>query len=167
MSEKFFIVTDRSGLREEYFQWKNNRVQMIEIAKNFMDENNIETSKYANDSKTFYIVPSSNDIIKFGDSLCKEELHSGLRKFKKTSSVGKAWIALLKEKQITPRYKPFVGIYFKNTFGKHSSRLFDIDNVIYCSFSGEFEIDTPEGFEEIKASEFYKVIEDYESKEEA
>lgn len=44
--------------------------------------------------------------------------------------------------------------------GKSSSRLFDYNGVLYCSFSAnqiEMPVDT---FTEIKGSEFYKVMEE-------
>lgn len=38
-------------------------------------------------------------------------------------------------------------------------RLFDLDNVIYCTFSSEGDFNAPEGLTEIKASEFYSIME--------
>ena len=50
--------------------------------------------------------------------------------------------------------------WLNNFMGKSSSRLFDCNGVLYCSFSAnqiEMPVDT---FTEIKGSEFYKVMEE-------
>ena len=50
-------------------------------------------------------------------------------------------------------------MYFNHICGKMNSRLFDIDNTIYCSFKQDDDINTPEGMIEIKASKFWEIIE--------
>ncbi|WFR64172.1 hypothetical protein P9222_08345 [Paenibacillus amylolyticus] len=56
--------------------------------------------------------------------------------------------------------KPYVPFYFRGFGGgRIRSRLFEIDGTVYCSLD-PFEGDPPEGFVEMKASEFFKVIED-------
>jgi len=46
--------------------------------------------------------------------------------------------------------------------GKFKTRLFDIDDVLYCSIEcgNVNDIECPEGMERIKTSEFYKIVED-------
>lgn len=53
-----------------------------------------------------------------------------------------------------------VPFYFKNPVGRSQTRLFDQDDKLYVQYSTEYEVeDTPKGFIPIKASEFYKVME--------
>ena len=46
--------------------------------------------------------------------------------------------------------------------GKFKTRLFDIDDVLYCSIEcgSVDDIECPEGMKRIKTSEFYKIVED-------
>jgi len=50
-------------------------------------------------------------------------------------------------------------LYF-NVYGSTSSRLFAIGDKVYCSFKSEYNFTNPEGFIELKASEFFKIVED-------
>lgn len=162
--ERYFQVTGQSDLYNQYMEYKNNQQVIHNISKEFMTTQEIETDTYANQSNTFYIVPTEKDLEKFGKSLCKS-IGEGLRAFNANSKVSKAWVKTLEEKQITIKHKPYVGFSFKNCLGKNRSRIFAIGSVVYCSFENEYEFyDTPEGFIEIKASEFWKIIEDYEAK---
>jgi len=162
--ERYFEVTGKSDLYNEYLAYKNSQKVLHYISTQFMSVYGIETDGYANQGNTFYIEPTENDLEKFGKSLCKP-LSNDLRAFKANSKIGKAWVQTLEEKQVKIKSKPFVGFSFKNCMGKNRSRIFAIDNSVYCSFSNEYDFnDTPDGFIEIKASEFYKIIEDHNNK---
>jgi len=162
--EKYFIVTKQSKLYDEYFYFKSNDEKIRKTSKDFMDKNHIEATKYYCTNSAFYIVPTENDLEKFNKILCKP-VDNNLRAFKKTSKINKAWTSLLDEQNIIIGHKPFVQFYFDRGYGKTRNRLFNIDDVVYCSFEGEFEVNTPEGFVEIKASEFWKIVEDYEGRD--
>jgi len=162
--ERYFQVTGQSDLFNQYMEYKNNQQVLHNISKEFMDTQGIETDTYAYQSNTFYIVPTEKDLEKFNKSLCKP-LSNDLRAFKANSKVGKAWVNILEEKQVKIKYKPFVGHSFRNCLGKNRSRIFAIDSIVYCSFENEYDFeDTPEGFIELKASEFWKIVEDYEGR---
>jgi len=162
--ERYFEVTKQSNLYNQYMEYKDNQEVMHNISKEFMDTQGIETNEYANQSDKFYIVPTEKDLDKFSKSLCKS-VGEGLMAFKTNSKVGKTWVKALEEKQVKIKYKPYVGRSFRNCMGKNRSRIFAIDSVVYCSFENEYDFeDTPEGFVEIKASEFWKIVEDYEGR---
>ena len=58
-----------------------------------------------------------------------------------------------------------VGFYLGELFLRMRSRLFMYENVLYASVEAEgvrSDMDMPDGWEEIKRSEFYKVIEKLE-----
>jgi hypothetical protein len=163
--EKFFIVTEQSELHKNYFDYKENRNVLCDLYNEFATKYGIEANQYYPMSVGLAIIPTKGDIEKF-DKILKKEMGSGLREFKKNSEITKDWMQIIKTRNIKILHRPFVEFYFKHNYGKSSSRLFDIDGVVYCSFENSYsELDTPEGFTEIKASEFYKVIKDYEKKE--
>lgn len=162
--EKYFIVTKDASLHDDYFAYKNNDRDISVIAKEFMEQYGIEAKQYARSSGSFYISATQNDYEKFKPMFKKDKIN-GLYEFKKNSEIGKAWIELLKSKDLKVLHKPFIAFEFsKFNGGKYSTRLFDIDGVVYLSFDCGYEVDTPDGFKEIKASEFFKIIEDYEEK---
>ena len=163
--ERYFQVTGQSSLYNEYMEYKNNQQVVHSISKEFMNAQGIETNVYANQCDKFYIVPTEKDLDKFGKSLCKS-IGEGLMAFKTNSKVGKAWVKTLEEKQFKIKNKPYVGFSFRNCMGKNRSRIFAIDSVVYCSFQNEHDFDdVPDGFVELKASEFWKIVEDYEGRE--
>ncbi|HEY8805698.1 MAG TPA: hypothetical protein VIM42_11455 [Clostridium sp.] len=128
-----------------------------------MDKYEIDTHSYYCSNSAFYIVPTEKDLEKFGKILCKP-VDNGLMAFKKTSKINKAWVDLLEEKQIAPTHKPFIQFYFDRGYGKTRNRLFNIGDTVYCSFEGEHDFSNPEGFEEIKGSEFFKIVEEENEK---
>ncbi|MCE5220185.1 MAG: hypothetical protein LLF98_02660 [Clostridium sp.] len=164
--EKFFIVTEDSKLHNEYIKYKNNIEQIRLLVKEFLEENNIETTLYGYSGDELAIIPTENDINNFGKFLGKE-FQDGLRYFKKNTKIAKIWANKLESNNIKVLHKPYVQFYFRTSFsGKSYTRLFDIDNVVYCSYRhvGEGEIDNPEGMTEIKASKFWEIIENEEER---
>lgn len=160
--EKYFIVNENSSLHSQYFKWKQNMHDVNEHIKAFFAKHEIEANKYAPYKNALYIEPTENDKIKFFKMLCKET-KNGLCKFKDSSAIRKAWSNLIYENKLEILHKPMVGFYF-STIGHSSSRIFDYDGVLYCSIEAE-TMGIPsndKGIIEIKASEFYKVIESIE-----
>lgn len=158
--ERYFEVTQQSTLYNEYMNYKENQNELHKLSVLFLNSQGVETAIYANQGNNFYIVPTDKDLEKFSKSLCKP-LANDLRAFKTNSKIGKAWVKLLEEKQFKVVNKPYVGFSFMNCLGKNRSRIFAIDDRVYCSFENEYDFeDTPEGFVELKASEFWKIIED-------
>ena len=105
---------------------------------------------------------SENDLMKFASQLRKDTYSDGLRLFKKNSEVGKKWMALASE--VKPQRKPRLWMYYHFLMGKMKTRLFRIDGTISCSIENDGQYEKPDEFREIKASEFFKVIEDYEER---
>lgn len=162
--EKFFIITEESEVHKDYFEYRENVKIINEHFKKFTDQYNITSHQYFVNNEIIYIVPNAEDLEKF-NSLLKQDIGNGLRPFKKNSTIGKAWVKSLKDNNLKVLRKPDTMWYFKEFHGgKFSTRLFDIDGVIYSSFRCESDsLDCPKGFKEIKASEFYKIIEDNEN----
>lgn len=164
--EKYFIVTEQSPLHKDYFDWMNNTQQIHVLVSPFLTTNNIEANLYGFYGDNLCIVPTDNDLVKFKNVLGKD-LGNTLRPFKSNSKIQKSWEKMLKENNIEKKSKPYTPMYFDRCFGKMSSRLFDIDNVVYCSFKQEVDFGIPEGMVEIKASKFWEIIENEEEKRKA
>ena len=156
--ENYYEVTKGSPLHKEYMDYLANDKIIREISHEFLINNNIDTKEYASTKDTFYIVPTEKDIENFDKILCKE-LENGLRAFKAKSKIGKVWKETLKDKGVQPLHKPMLMLYF-NVYGNTQSRLFAIDDKVYCSFKSEYNFSNPDGFIELKASEFFKIVED-------
>ena len=59
-------------------------------------------------------------------------------------------------------HKPSPSWYNSVIVGRSSSRLFDHSVILYCSYSAE-RVEMPENmFQEIKGSDFYKIMEEME-----
>jgi hypothetical protein len=159
--EKYFVVTEKSELRGDYLKYRENAEVIRQHVKDFTEEHGIESKEYHESVDALYIVPTNKDNESFGKMLAKD-VGNGLRPFKKNSQIAKAWVNSLKEKNIEILHKPTVGFYFKEIHGRFRYRLFVINNIVYCSMSMDHDFETPEGMEEIKASEFFKVVEDHE-----
>lgn len=161
MIEKYFEVTKDSGLYEEYSNYLENSIVLNKAVKNFMLKHNMETNTYACEKEKIYIQPTQKDKEIFKSQLCSYCNSQGLYSFKKNSKIGKDWIA----QKVVVIYRPYVGLYFQDCCGHTSSRIFKIKEKVYCSFKNEYDtMETPEGFTEMKASEFFKIIEDNENK---
>jgi len=156
--ESYYEITKESALYQEYMDYLASDKIMREISHEFSTSNNIDTKEYASTNDTFYIAPTEKDIENFDKILCKE-LKNGLRAFKTKSKIGKAWKETLNDKGVQPLHKPMLMLYF-NVYGNTQSRLFAIDDKVYCSFKSEYNFSNPDGFIELKASEFFKIMED-------
>jgi hypothetical protein len=163
MEEKFFIVTEAANMHKDYFTWKANAGYVRSLVNAFFKEQGIEAEEYHVTNDDLMIVPTAADIERFNNVL-GVKFQNGLRKFNKSSKVTKAWKKKLSEASLQVLRKPQPIFYFRTNSGRYTSRLFDIDGILYCSISNT-KGDIPEGLDEIKTSEFFKVIEDYEAKE--
>jgi len=159
--ENCFIVTEQSELHKDYYDYRENVKIVDNIVKGLMDKYNINTKYYYVDKFGFAIEPTEKDVELF-DKMLKVPIENGIRFFKKYSKIHKEWMDILKTKNIKVLRKPFVGFYFNGVHGKFKTRLFDIDDVLYCSIEcgSVDDIECPEGMKRIKTSEFYKIVED-------
>ena len=155
--DKFYTVNEGSSLYEDYCAWHDSIASNKKIVDDFFKEVGIEATLYLPSVNAIGIVPTDSDREKFAKQLCSKETDEGLRFFKKNSTVHKEWIKRAVE--LKNLYKPSPA-WLNKYMGRSSSRLFDYNGVIYCSFSAE-QIEMPEGvFTEIKGSEFYKIMEE-------
>ncbi len=154
--EKYYIVTTDSPIYKEYIDYKAMSEKVNTAFVEFAKEQGFETHEYYQSAERLYICPTDGDIDKFGKYFKKDT--PGL--FKKNSLPAKAWVNKCKALGLKSPHKPILSFEFR-VFGLTSSRLFMINNVLYASFKAYCDFDNLAGFKELKASEFFKVIEEY------
>ena len=157
--EKFYIIPEGTKLHKDFKAWEACDKELVEVAKIVMEAHGMEATQFVPGSDKLGIVPTPADLEKFRPQLCKTG-KSGAAFFKKNSTVNTEWTE--KTAGIQWHRKPFMVCYFSRVWGRSSSRLFRIGGVVYCSMDCESDFEPLEPFQEIKASEFWKVIEDYE-----
>lgn len=161
--EKFYIVKDEK-LINDYKEWEIDDLKIQEAFVQLKKEFEIESNEYYANSERLVFKLKDSDYKKFK----KDLMANSTERFKIKSPQNKRWLELMKEKGIKGLRKPFIKDYLHTGCigGKMWSNLFEIESVLYGYFETEFEkkISPPEGFIEIKASQYYKIIEDYEEK---
>lgn len=155
--EKYFRIPKEHRIYGMYVEFKDMSKRINEAFVEFAKENGIDTSEYYQTTESLYICPTEKDEEKFGKYF-KKNIPG---EFKKTSPLSKAWVKKCKELEIKTVRKPSLAWEF-GIFGSSRQRIFMIHDVLYASLSTNRDFETLEGLEEIKASEFFKVIEDYE-----
>lgn len=158
---RYYEVTNKSNLYKDYMNYLENVKAINDSVNKFTEENNIESQKYATQGVDLYIEPTENDMTKYKNVL--SEYGNGLYKFKGNSKLAKAWKKSLENNNLEVKNKPKVPIYFNSFSYRMLSNLFSIEGRVYCSLELVDEIfeEVPKGMSEMKASEFYKIIEDH------
>lgn len=157
--ESYFIVKNET-LIEKVKEYESMRKKINNAFIEFAKEYEIETNEYYMLSDVLKIVPTAKDRMRF-----KEQLKTDGKTFKKYSSMNKVWTDICKEKNIKQPYKPTweLAELIDNGIYRFKSRLFSLGETVYGSFEADICFNLPqEHFTELKASEFYKTIEDYE-----
>ena len=158
--EKFFKVREGNKLHDDCVAYSENLPKVRKIYAELCEIVGLECDKFAPYDHELLIVANTATKEKFKTQLMRE--CRGASAFKKKSEVGKLWVKLLSENNLTVAHKPQLVFYFTVFFlGETSSRLFELNGTWYGSISRDEDFNTlPEWLEEIKASEFYIVIEE-------
>lgn len=156
--EKFYIVDVDSALGKAYQNYKTDSDLLYKMYLDFAKEKGITSDGVYLTAKRLWINPTAEDKEKFSAEFMMYEPG----KFKKTSQLCKEWVNLCKEKGIRGLSKPNPIFYFHiSDFFSCRYRLFELDGVIYCTLFSSDEFDAPDGLNEIKASEFYTIMEQH------
>lgn len=159
--EKFFTIKKDSAFYEAYVQYEKDVKANAEAFKKFSEEHGIEATLYVPSNSFVMIIPTKNDLKNFEGMFTKNKLNNenGLRRFKANCRITKDWVEVAKT--IPKPNKPDYFSYGMRFNGRFSSRCFMLDDVLYGSAESE-TVELLDFMEEIKASEFYKAIEDSE-----
>lgn len=161
MEEKCFIVKKDNPIYNDYFKWWDNRGNLSNKWTQFKKIAGIESESFV-PRRELYIVPTENDLNNFGKMFIKEEFNEGLRKFKANSSIQKMWENFIDNNVVLVSKPNFLFDFIGSCIsGRMQSRLFHYEDKVYASISGDFykNFKIPNGYEEIKKSEFYQIIE--------
>lgn len=155
--ERFFIVKNED-LIKQVKDFESMRIKLKDTFGKFKKKHGIETSRFYQCATLLRIIPTENDIEKF-----RSQLKADNETFKVKSVMNKEWVEFCKANGVTTPDNPswelmlLVGI----SLAKFKWRLFTLNDKVYGSLEMDDSFELPkEDFEELKASEFYKIIED-------
>lgn len=155
--EKYYIVPNDCKIGEQYLEHLEFVDKVTNLFREFAKQNNIHTHTYYPNVERLWIDPNAEDIKNFSNGFMADTPG----KFKLRNPLNKKWVELCNKNGLTKNVlKPYIPFYF--TFGcfKCRWRLFDVDNIIYCTFqTDDTDFKSPVYLTEIKASEFYSIME--------
>ena len=156
--EKYMEIRKGCQLYKDYFEWVGNWDAIKSLFNGIKEKYGLESEGFYPHKDRFRVVPTENDNKKF-DSMLKKTSYG---EFKKNTDISKEWISGVQE--IGRIEKPELFYYFDLLGHKWRERLFHIGEKLYCSIESDGEVSVPEFALEMKASEFYKIIEEGEEK---
>lgn len=151
--EKYFEVKPGCELYEDYFAYKRDEKEIVAAYNAVCEKFGIETNGLYLRKDRFSISPTKNDLDKFGSMMKKDSCGE----FKKNSEVSKTWVELVKD--IKHFEKPKLCFYFNFQGYRWRERLFHVGDKLYCSIESE-KVCTPDFATEMRASEFYMILEE-------
>ena len=156
--EQYFEITKDSVYYKEQIKYEEDFRNEKAAVKEFMTTHGIVGSTYMLYKGYFWITDNIENRRKFAGQI-RQETYRDYISFKKTSKIGR----LFSNSGITRADKPFVPFFFSDCNGRSRTRLFSIEDKVYCSIEQidcDERLRCPKGFIEMKASDFYKIIED-------
>lgn len=179
--EKAFVATKESKYYQEKMKYNELLKQQKKDIGVFFIANGIEAKEYyirgngcANCAFTWFsrksiqlkIVPEKNDLFKFSSQLRKGQ-EKGMW-FKSNSNISILFQDYAVENEVIINlHYPALNDYFKSlSYYGYGTHTLESDDCIYIKIDSDTleDDDIPEGMKEIKISEFYRAIEEYESK---
>lgn len=154
--EQFYEITPHSGRFAECMTYWNETDKQNEKVREFMSNHNIlSPALWRGDILYIKKRPDMSD-----DNFLKKTVEDNGNVYygiKKYSRLGRE----LKALGVHRVYKPFVLFFFEETILQASVRLFPAGEKVYCSVEHTLEkpLPCPEGFIEMKGSEFYEIME--------
>ena len=156
--KRYMEIRKDCQLYKDYFEWVGNWDAIKKLFNGIKEKYGIEATGFYPYKEAFKIVPTENDNKKF-ESMLKKTSYG---EFKKNTGISKEWIA--GAEKIGRIKKPELFYYFDLLGYRWRERLFHIGEKLYCSIESDGEVSVPKFALEMKASEFYKIIEESEEK---
>ncbi|QHI72874.1 hypothetical protein [Aminipila terrae] len=161
--DKYFEIEKGSPIYNDYFRYLEEAKKMTSIFNAFAEKHGIEASEFIPRKKKLYILPTEKDKDVFGRKFTQGYGEYGEKQFKCNSDIGKDWVYTVQDMPIP--HKPMYFTYGLHVLGRFSSRLFNIGENLYGSLSAhECSFELLECRKEMKASEFYKILESEKEK---
>lgn len=177
--ERAFIVSKESSYHKELDKYVEHLREQKAFINKFFKDKGIEAEAYRVGGNGgincafdewkikdiyLYIILTENDKIKFDKMLCKADKH-GARSFKLNTEIAKDFARkCIDEKIIINVHEPSLRDYFKKLrYCAFRFNRFVSEGKLFLKVSADdLTEDNPQGFEEIKLSEFYKKFEEME-----
>lgn len=164
--ERFFKVVEGSTLHKKYVEWQEHKKKMVDLAEQFLKENDIETKVYIPLVNRFLLRKGQLSHRQQKQLNKKEILVNGIWFYdlKPKSELIVKWNNLLKENGIEKSiYKPSVEPYLKNV-GKYKYRYFDQEGVIYYTQTDCGEWHDEDCLIEISEEEYNNIMKEYDER---
>lgn len=159
--EKAFKVKKDSKLYQDYFRSKTERKKFKELGDFFFDK--IGYNGAYTLTRNLMIKNYDSTISKFfPNELCKNANKEGLYKFKINSPTQKHWEEEVIS-QIDMEAYNAIKFWWMNCIWSGRYTIWDYNGEVYGMFETKNDIKLTKDMEEIKMSEYYKIIEEMEN----
>lgn len=185
--EKAYLVQELSKYYQDLQEYIQRQEKQKKFVFKFLRDKDIQANQYylhgdgycdrpfsEEDKKdiSLSIIPTEKDKEELNKQLCKPDQYN-LYGLKKNSKIGKEFAQYCIDNEILINLsEPRIGDYFESkspnnlSLGGYRLSQFEIEDKIYVKLDSHKineETKTPEGFIEIKLSEFYKKLEEFEN----
>lgn len=164
MKEVAFKVRKDSEFYKKYFEAQEEKKKFKQLAEKFLDENGFQDVKESYMSDRLMLDLSHEQREKYKNELIKDTNKYGLSCFKMTSQTQKKWKKEVWEK-INSKLISNIKLWFWGIISVGKYKLWDYNGDLYGYLldNEKNEINLPGYMEEMKMSEYYKIIEEYEN----
>lgn len=155
----YFEVAQDSCLYRDYFRWFQDRKKVFEAFEQIREKFGIETTVAYLRSDRLRIEPTGKDREKFGPFFLKGPI---IGEFRKNSPMSKEWREAVKGLELT---EPQLFGYFRRLEHHWRELLFHDGERLYGKVESDGEVECPDYCRQIKASEYYAVLERAEAEQ--
>ena len=149
--EKYFVVNENHDFYKRCSQYIEKRNDIFNKAYAYMKQFDVEDREVGVSGRSIYVADTKENRDKFGNML-KKDAKRGWLEFKKNSKIAKEWTH---EKP----YPPSFIFDVLSDCGRYSERMFIFENKLYIGFRLDHDFETPDGYTEIKASQYHATVE--------
>lgn len=168
--EKFFQIKDDCKLYNDYFAFIKMKTEMNNLFDEFTKIHQLSGQKFVISTNRLIMELNEQEQQTYANDLIKNQNYKihNIYAFKKNAKLCKKWIQLCEKENIKfILSKPMIGFYLNKNLFPFGQRLFHIGTNLYGSLDNkkdsDFELD--DFLIELKASEFYKIIENFEERQ--
>lgn len=159
--ERYFEIVKGCKMYEDFFKWIDETEKIRKIYNDFSNTYGIEAEQFLPTKSRLFIVPTEKDKDKFFMDFTRDYGEKGLRQFRCNSDIGRYWKRAVADMPIP--HKPHYLQYGFALYDKYTERLFNVGGKLYgsiCTQSNAFKL--TDWMKEMKASDFFKIIESEE-----
>lgn len=154
--EKAFKVKKDSRLYNNYFVSKSEKERFRQLANSFFDSIGYD-GRY---TLTRRLMVDQSEL--FPNELCKTQTREGLYRFKINSPTQKQWEQEVVDK-IDMKSCNCNDFWYLDCLMRGKYSLWDYNGEVYGYLESDYELKLTEDMEEIKMSEYYRIIEEMEN----